>query len=104
MKTIRKYPLLVALIFCACSCADDTPSHATDPGAIIFTSNQDCNIRLFDDCENQITRTDYEVGKSPAIVYMKQIGVYYIFAENCIKTKLDSINYCGGNIEFYIEF
>jgi len=102
MKTIHKHSLLALLIFFACSCADDTPSRSE--GTINFTSTHDCKISLFDDCENQVARTDYEVGKSPAIIYMKQTGLYYIFAESANQTKNDSLYYCGGNIEHYIEF
>jgi hypothetical protein len=81
------------------------------PGSILFTSNFDCEIRLFNSDTVQIARDYYEVGKAPFIVHMKESGEYLLFAETvgvllapAKKTIKETITYRSGNIEYYIEF
>ena len=99
--------LLAAFLFVACS--DDNVSN--ELGTIMFTSNVDCRIRLFDSAYgNQLINEQYEVGKAPVIVQMKYSGVYILYAEyppsgaikgGSIKVPL---SYVSGTIEHYIEF
>ena len=86
----------------SCSDGDPSPEH----GTIMFTSNADCDIRLFDCDSIQIARQHYEVGKYPVIVSMKSSGEYIVHALNYSsqKTLQSPLIYKGGNLEYYIEF
>jgi hypothetical protein len=93
---ILNFSFLILLVAC---------SEDKEIGSISFTSNQDCDIRLFDSHGRQVAREQYEVGKAPAVVQMKSSGVFVIHAESQGQvTKKEPITYVTGNMEHYIEF
>ena len=101
--------LLSFLFFSACSVfypIYDPPQL----GTIMFTSNEDCEIRLFDSQGRQVTRENYELGRAPVIVQMTSSGVFVVRAVSVgsaltpSKTFKEPITYVGGNMEYYIEF
>jgi hypothetical protein len=97
-----KYSLFIFLFsvafFAACSETDDI-------GTIAFTASHDCDIRLFNSKGEQIAREPYEVGKAPAVVYMKSSGVFIVHAASDGQTTVkEPVTYVGGNMEYFIEF
>jgi hypothetical protein len=83
------------------------------PGTIMFTATHDCDIRLFDSDSVQIAREHYEVGKKPAIVYMKSSGEFTVHAVGYgfdpslypdPKPYIQPLTYKNGILEYYIEF
>jgi hypothetical protein len=91
------------ILFAACS---DNADPATGLGTIMFTSNVDCEIRLFAaNNGEQLARDFYEVGKEPIVIQMKSTGIFVLNAESPgKKTKKEPLAYNGGNMEHYIEF
>ena len=73
-------------------------------GEILFTSNYDCEFRIFNSDTVQIIRDVYELGKHPTSVRMKSTGVFILHAESASKSKKTSFTYGGGNVSYYIEF
>jgi hypothetical protein len=74
------------------------------PGTIMFTSNYDCEIRLFDSDTTQLVREFYELGKAPAVVRMTTTGVFILQTTAAHQSKKEPLTYSGGNMEYYIEF
>jgi hypothetical protein len=79
----------------------------------MFTSDLDCEIRLFTIDSIQIARGYFEPGKPPFIVPMKEPGEYILIAdaleplpdfEPARKNVEKKIIYRNGNLEYYIEF
>ena len=103
LKFLKSLNLLILnssflILFAACSV--DEPLL----GSIMFTSNQDCDIRLFDAGGAQIARINYEIGKEPAIVQMTRSGIFIVHAVGETRTIKDPITFVNGNLEYYIEF
>ena len=100
MKDLRLFFILSILFFFAACSNDDEPIQ----GSITFTSNADCDIRLFNSNGKQIDRGQYEVEKPPFVVSLKRTGVYVVHAESAGKaTKKDPITFFGS-MEYFIEF
>jgi len=99
---MKKVLFLFLIFFAACS----DPADAPELGTIMFTSNFDCDIRLFAaNNGEQLAREFYEVGKDPFIVKMKSTGIFVLHAESPgKKTKKEPLTYNGGNLEHFIEF
>ena len=91
-----------------------SPSCSQEPailGSIIFTSEHDCDIRLFHSNGAQIDRVMYEVGKPPVVVQMKSSGVFIVHATRVgaghalpEKTIKEPITYIRGTLEYFIAF
>jgi hypothetical protein len=94
---MKKILFLCFIILYACS-------EDKDIGTISFTSNRDCEIRLFDSHGRQTGHKHYEAGNSPAVMDMKRSGIYVVYAASADKTIKEPLTYMGENLEYHIEF
>ena len=100
MKSVRFFSLLTLLFFAACS-KDDEPIL----GSIIFTSNVDCKIQLFDSQGRETASGNYEIGKQPFVVQMKRSGIYVLLAKADGKKDIkEPLTFMPGTLEQFIEF
>ena len=100
MKTIRIFSLLTLLFFEACSQGEETIL-----GSIVFTSNVDCKIQLFDSQGRETASGNYEIGKEPFVVQMKRSGIYVLLAKAAGKKDIkEPLTFMPGTLEQFIEF
>lgn len=100
MKAVCLFALLTVVFFTACSQGEEPIL-----GSIMFTSNEDCKIYLFDGAGRDIASGDYEVGKDPFVVQMKRTGIYVLLAKSSGKKDIkEPLSYMPGTMEHYIEF
>ena len=90
--------------------AGNATEHSYRPALQILLQNIIAPLLITNE-PKRIAREHYEVGKAPAIVYMKSSGVFVVHAEfveaglvPARKTVKESVTYVNGNIEHYIEF
>ena len=93
---------ILFIFFSVPSCSDPVPS--SRPGAIMFTSDRDCEFRLFNSDSIQIARATYEPPKHPIAIYMSETGIFFIHAESGAAVLKKTLTYAGGNMEYFIEF
>ena len=85
--------------------AGNATEHSYRPALQILLQNIIAPLLITNE-PKRIAREHYEVGKAPAIVYMKSSGVFVVHALNYSSqnTMELPLTYAGGNMECYIEF
>ena len=94
---MKKFLFLFLIVLYSCSKEESI-------GTIAFTSNRDCEIRLFDSQGRQTGHEHYIVGGSPAVMDMKRSGVYVVHAVSADRTIKEPLTYMGENLEYHIKF
>lgn len=96
-SAMKKIIILFSIILFACS--DEQPI-----GSISFSSDIDCDIRIFDSAGRQIAHEKYKVENIPVVVTMNRTGIYVVRAVSEEKTVKNNFAYTGGDVPYFIIF